>query len=99
MSFTLLGFVKSFSAGRLSANSFVESYAELWRIERDGKILQNDDRLLSECLSSIFCVVDLFNPSEDREEYELTEEQLQAQIADLLGKLRPENSDRHGAQA
>jgi len=39
---------------------------------------------LSECLSSIFCVVDLYNPSERKKSYELNEEQLREQISDIL---------------
>lgn len=57
---------------------------ELWRIERDNKNILNYDENVSECLSSIFCVADMFNPDDDREEYEFDDEQLRKEINKLM---------------
>jgi hypothetical protein len=57
---------------------------ELWRIERDNKNILNYDENVSECLSSIFCVADMFNPDDDREEYEFDGEQLRKEIKKLM---------------
>jgi hypothetical protein len=40
MSLIVLGFAKSFVAGRVSAGVFAEAYIEFWRIERDNNFLQ-----------------------------------------------------------
>lgn len=87
MSKTLLDFAKSFVAGRLSAGEFANSYMELWKIERDNKILQNDPDRLSERLSTIFCLADLYNQASDRESYELDECQLRTEIEKQLTML------------
>lgn len=84
MSYLLVDFTRSFVSGRLSAVVFVEAYMELWRIERDNKNILNYDENVSECLSSIFCLADIFNPDDDREEYEFDGEQLRKQINKLL---------------
>jgi hypothetical protein len=87
MNYLLLDFSKSFVAGRLSATAFSESYIELWRIERDNKNILNYDEKVSECLSSIFCVADIYNPDDDREEYEFNEEQLCNEVRKLIAEL------------
>lgn len=84
MSITILEFANSFVKGRVPAATFVDAFSELWKIERDGKILQNDDEQLSERLSTIFCLVDLFNPGEEKETYELNAMQLRGKISALL---------------
>ncbi|GGY45672.1 colicin immunity protein [Bacterioplanes sanyensis] len=80
MSITILALAKSFSSGRLTSSEFSNAYIELWRFERDNNLLQKDESSLSECLSSIFCVADLYNPDADREEYELDDEQLLSKV-------------------
>jgi uncharacterized Fe-S cluster-containing radical SAM superfamily enzyme len=87
MSLTILEFARSFVAGRLTAEIFSEAYIELWKIERDRKILQLDEPSLSECLSSIFCAADMYESSESREEYELDDEMLRAEVASLVQKI------------
>lgn len=87
MSFITLEFAKSFINGRITPHVFSEAYIELYRIERDNNLLLNDEDNLSECLSAIFCLADLYNPDSDKEEYELNDEQLIAQIAQELKKL------------
>lgn len=87
MSLTILEFARSYVAGRLTAEIFSEAYIELWKIERDRNILQLDEPLLSECLSSIFCAADMYEPNESREEYELDDEMLRSEVASLVQKI------------
>ncbi|MHA6790232.1 colicin immunity domain-containing protein [Pseudomonas bijieensis] len=87
MSLTILEFARSFVAGRLTAEIFSEAYIELWKIERDRKVLQLDEPSLSECLSSIFCAADMYEPGESREDYELDDEMLRAEVANLVQKI------------
>lgn len=87
MSVTILEFARSFVEGRLSADDFAKSYIELWKIERDKNLLQQDEDNLSECLSSIFCLADLYNPDSDRDDYELDGEQLRAGVGELIEKI------------
>ncbi|QWA30091.1 MULTISPECIES: colicin immunity domain-containing protein [unclassified Pseudomonas] len=87
MSYTILEFARSFVAGRLAAEVFSEAYIELWKIERDRNILQLDEPSLNECLSSIFCAADMYEPDESREEYEFDGEMLRSEVASLLVKL------------
>ncbi|WP_145931196.1 colicin immunity domain-containing protein [Yersinia bercovieri] len=84
MDYLLLDFARSFVAERLSATVFSEAYIELWRIERDNKNILNYDAKISECLSSIFCLADMYNPDEDREEYEFNDDQLRDAINKLI---------------
>lgn len=87
MTITLLEFVRRFDSGRLSADDFANAYMELWKIEGDSGKLQHYPGSVDECLSSTFCVADLYNPDSDREEYELDEDGLRAQVKKLLEKL------------
>ncbi len=87
MSTTVLALAKSFSTERLTADEFANSYMELWKFERDIDLLQKDEDSLNECLSSIFCLADLFNPNADREEYELDEQQLRVRVIELIEKF------------
>ena len=88
MSMTILGLAKSFVEERLSADQFANSYMEAWKYERDSDLLQKDDPLLGECLSTIFCLADLYNPEVDRDEYELDEIQFRLRVADLISNLK-----------
>ena len=84
MSRVMLEFARSFVIGRLSADEFSSGFSELWRIERDGGLLQADEDKLSECLSSIFCLADIYNPNEDRAEYELDGERLREEVSSKI---------------
>jgi hypothetical protein len=66
-----------------------------WKHERDNKAALLDAPQMSEVLSSIFCLVDLFNADDDRESYELDELKLRAEIANLLEQagFTPEEDD------
>lgn len=87
LSVTILEFARSFSNGRLTSDEFANSFIELWKIERDNNFLQKDGNRLSECLSSIFCLADLYNPDIDREEYELDGKQLSSEVSKLINKF------------
>ncbi len=84
MSVTILALAKSFQGGRLSASEFANAFMELWKFERDAEMLQLDEASLNECLSSIFCLADLYNPHPDRDGYELDENQLRMKISERL---------------
>ena len=88
MSITVLALAKSFSTERLTAEEFSNSYMELWKFERDSNLLQEDSDNLNECLSSIFCLADLFNPEADREEYEFDEDQLRVKVIELIEQFK-----------
>ena len=87
MSLTVLALAKSFIKERLSADQFVDAYMETWKYERDSDVSQNDNTRLSECLSSVFCLADLYNPESDRDDYELDEEKLRHQVFELIKNL------------
>ncbi|WP_440778860.1 colicin immunity domain-containing protein [Pseudomonas syringae] len=87
MSLTILEFARSYVAGRLTSEIFSEAYIELWKIERDKNVLQLDDPSLSECLSSIFCAADMYEPDESREDYELDDEMLRTEVMSLVQKI------------
>ncbi|MCC8459502.1 MULTISPECIES: colicin immunity domain-containing protein [Photorhabdus] len=88
MNALILEFAKSFTKGRLSAEVFVEAYMEMWRIERDNNNILKYEGKLSECLSSIFCLADLYNSDpDDREEYELDNEQLCEKVSQIINQL------------
>ncbi len=63
---------------------FVDEYIDGWRRERDSEDLLKDDPQTSELLSSSFCVVDLYNPSNDRMEHEFDEQRLRLELANLV---------------
>jgi len=87
MSITLLQFAKSFVGERVDADIFSNAYIELWKIEGRLEICKLDDPDLSVCLSSIFCLADLYNPNFDKAEYELDENDLRAGVSDFINKL------------
>jgi hypothetical protein len=84
MSLKLLELAKQFINGNLLPEEFVEKFAILWREERDSEVSLLDDDNLSEKLSTIFCFADLYNPNDDREDYEFDSDQLRTEIGDLI---------------
>jgi Bacterial self-protective colicin-like immunity len=80
MSEKLLRFAKKIIDSEISADKFVNKFMDKWREERDSGIFSKDNPQLSEKLSSIFCLADLYNPEEDREEYEYDEYKLRLEI-------------------
>ena len=81
MSKDLAMIVKNFLNDKTDCSAFCEQYALHWKSERDSGELSRDDASTSEALASIFCLVDLFNPADDREEYELNEDGLRLEIS------------------
>ncbi|TWU08668.1 Bacterial self-protective colicin-like immunity [Symmachiella macrocystis] len=80
MSKQLLEYVKRFLQGEIPVDEFVESYDAKWKAERDSKELLADDPITSEKLSTFFCFADLYNPNDDRFEYEFDEKRLRAEM-------------------
>ncbi len=86
MSNVLLEFSKSFIKGRIDSECFSACFQELWMIERDTGISHEDDVELSEFLSTTFCLADLYNPDDDKEEYELDSVELKNEVRELFDK-------------
>lgn len=80
MSKQLLDSVERFLQGETPVEEFVDTYSDQWRAERDSDELLADDPITSEKLSSLFCLVDLYNPDDDREDYEYDEERLRVEM-------------------
>lgn len=89
MSCDLHDLAKRFAAGELSAGDFADMFMERWKTERDDGTLLNDKDALSECLSSIFCIADLYDPDDrTRGSYELDAAQLCERVKSILERLR-----------
>ena len=84
MTYTILEFVNSFVNSRLSADDFANAYLELWRIEREREVWKHKEYDLGGVLASIFCVADLYNPDDDKEDYEFNDDQLKHKVIELL---------------
>ena len=84
MSVFLKDYIDSFLSKELTAGEFAENYMSKWRCERDSHLLEKDEDHLSELLSSTFCLSDMYNPDDDRVEYELNEEQLHNEVNTLV---------------
>lgn len=84
MSDKLLAMVDSYLASERSPEDFVEQFILQWKAERDSGLYKADPANLSELLSTIFCLADLFNAADDREDYELDDENLRLRILALL---------------
>ena len=85
MSDQLLEFVRRFLNQDIGVEEFVEKYPAMWKAERDNGALLEVPEMLNEALSSIFCLVDLYNPDADRESYEFDEHNLRVEIGQLSG--------------
>jgi hypothetical protein len=84
----LLKFAESFVNSRISAEVFSDAYMELWKIEGSVGMLPLDPPDLSECLSTIFCLADMYVPGEDPLEVgELDEKGLEVEVAAVLRLL------------
>ena len=84
MSQLLKNYIDSFISMDITADVFADSYMTKWKIERDSNLLVQDDDKLSELLSSVFCITDMYNPDNDREEYEFNEDQLRHEINKII---------------
>lgn len=84
MSQSLKNYIDSFISMDITADVFADSYMTKWKIERDSNLLVQDDDKLSELLSSVFCITDMYNPENDREKYEFNEDQLRHEIKKII---------------
>lgn len=84
MSQSLKNYIDTFLAKDISAGNFADSYMMKWKAERDNNLLGKDGNNLSELLSSVFCLADIYNPDDDRDEYEFDDEQLRQEINKLM---------------
>ena len=84
MSAELYEFAKRFAAGGLPAEEFADPFMERWKQERDASTSIGDLDDVSERLSSIFCLADLYNPMADRKDYELDEDGLRGAVSRVL---------------
>ena len=84
MSICLKNYIDSFLAKEITADEFSDNYISRWRQERNNSLLGKDEDNLSELLSSAFCVADMYNPDDDREEYEFDEDKLRDEIHRLV---------------
>jgi hypothetical protein len=87
----LLDFAVAFSRSTISAGDFAGAYIEKWKQERDAGSVNSDPDDLNECLSTIFCLADLYNPEDDRDEYELNEHELRQKVQETIEQL-PQSS-------
>lgn len=83
MSIYLKYFIDSFIERKIKADEFAGCYMSKQRYERDSDLLSKDENHLSVLLSNIFCLADMYNPDEDRKEYEFNEDPLRDQIEKL----------------
>ena len=86
MSESLFNYAKDFVDGSFRAATFSDQYIKRWKQERDDGTLLDDSPRISEKLSSIFCLADLFNPENDREEYELDEVGLRRKVSEIIAE-------------
>ncbi|MCO4857949.1 colicin immunity domain-containing protein [Herbaspirillum sp. WGmk3] len=84
MSEKLLASAKTYLNNESNSERFVSDFIEQWKRERDSGESRLDSPKVSEVLSSIFCLTDLFNPDDDRESYELDEDKLRNEIRKLM---------------
>ena len=87
MSGQLYEFARRFAAGEIPAGAFADPFMERWKQERDSApdTARTDSDEVSESLSTIFCLADLYNPEAEREGYELDESGLRSEVRKVLG--------------
>jgi hypothetical protein len=88
MSKELLSFVSNYVESKEDPERFVDLYIRSWSEERDNGLLAADSPEISEALSTIFCLADMYNPDQDRAEYELDDNGLRAAVMNVLQKIR-----------
>lgn len=75
--------VKDFLNDSIDCSAFCDQYAQRWKNERDSGDLLKDDSSTSDALASIFCLIDLFNPSDSWDDYELNEEGFRLEVSKI----------------
>jgi hypothetical protein len=84
MSAELLDFAKSFVEGVTSADNFADPYQAKWKAEGENGKLEKDSFIVSEKLSTIFCLADQYNPDDDRDRDEFDAAELKARVKAIL---------------
>lgn len=84
MSKELADFAKQFVEKKITADKFVNDFIDLWKQEGANGTILLDSPAMSEMLSTIFCFADLYNPNEDREDYEFDEATLRSRIRSII---------------
>jgi len=84
MSRDLYAFVTQFAVSQISADEFADEFIKRWKEERDAGKLTEDSPEMSERLSSIFCLADLYDADPNREKYELDELQLRDKVKAIM---------------
>ncbi|WP_459554715.1 colicin immunity domain-containing protein [Lacunimicrobium album] len=87
MSKKLLILAKKFTDQEVSADEFVSRFMQRWKQEGADGILLNDSPELSVGLSTIFCFADLYNPHDDRNDYELDPNTLKSKVQSVIDQL------------
>lgn len=84
MSERLMSLVDTFLRQEGDPEQFVNDFISQWKHERDSGKASADPPQLSEALSSIFCLADMFNADPEKEEYELDESQLRSEVKKVI---------------
>jgi hypothetical protein len=83
---SLINDVIQFIRSSDSADDFSIAFILKWKAERDNGQLLADAENESTFLSSAFCLADLYNPSENRKEYEFDEFGLREKLRSLASE-------------
>ncbi|MGL5824206.1 MAG: colicin immunity domain-containing protein [Nocardioides sp.] len=84
LSHSLLAYAHELVDGTVMPGAFADRYIARWKEERDSGVALVDEDPLSEILSTIFCLADLYSAEPDRAAYEYDDEQLIAAVAAVL---------------
>ncbi len=87
MSSNLLNLVNQFLIHEIEPQKFVDEYISLWQLERGEEWLTLNSPDMQQKLSSIFCLADMFNGEDDRDENEFDEDRLRYEIKRELAGL------------
>jgi hypothetical protein len=87
MSEKLLQLARAFVSNSIEPAVFAEEFIAKWKQERDSGLSFSDPPVLSEALSSIFCMSDMFNADSDREDYEFDEYRLRREVDRVIRSM------------
>ena len=79
--------VNMFLGKAICADEFVEIYFEQFRVERDSGDILRGDATLGEIITSIFCIADMYNPRNNRKDYEFDETRMRMEIEKTIKRL------------
>ena len=86
MSVVLIALAKTFVEGRRSSEEFAEQYFDIWRQERNSGKSREDDDVLAECVSNLFCLADCFKAAPKLNDFDLNEIELRQKVEETLRK-------------